>query len=325
MPELPQKRPAQRDIRARVRVAELAARQQGRVTQAQLRRLEIPRSTIHRWAQSGFLFKVLPTVYAVGHPGTSEEADLFAAVLYAGPGAGLGGMSAGVWRGLVKWRTPEAIEVWTPRRRQSLPVDHPANRLSKPVLVRGERQFSRWIWHGIPTTPIPEIVLEIARTGDVDLLRFVLANMDYHRILNERRLRQLCGRGVPGSPVLLDALGRPQPLFARTSSWFEVRLILVCEITGMRVPDATNVKIAGHKVDAAWWHERIVVECDGEANHGTWRQRRRDVGYDMELRSLGFLPIRYTTDKLDDPWTVYADLGMQLEQRRGLGGLPLAG
>jgi hypothetical protein len=234
-------------------------------------------------------------------------------------------MSAGVWRGLVKWREPAAIEVATPRRCRSLTADDPDNRLNKPVVVCDRRQFRRSTWKGIPTTPIPNIVLEIARAGDVQLVRFVLAQCDYLRILNERMLRQLCGRGVPGSAVLLDALGRPQPLFAHTRSWFEVRLVTVCEITGMRLPDALNVKIAGHTVDAVWWDEQVVVECDGEGNHGTWRQRRRDVGEEMTLRSLKFLPIRYTTDKLDDPWVIHADLGAELEARRGRGGLALAG
>jgi len=303
----------------------LAARQKGRVTRAQLRGLAVPSSTIVDWVAAQFLYPVLPTVYAVGHPGTSDEADLFAAVLYAGPGAALDGMTAGVWRGLVKWREQVAIEVATPRRCRSLTADDPDNRLNKPVVVRDRRRFRRSTWRGIPTTPIPNTVLEIARAGDLQLVRFVLAQCDYLRILNEPQLRQLCGRGVPGSAVLLDALGRPQPLFAHTRSWFEVRLIMVCEITGMRLPDALNVKISGHTVDAVWWDEQVVVECDGEANHGTWRQRRRDVGEEMTLRGLKFLPIRYTTDKLDDPWAIYADLGAELEARRGRGGLPLAG
>jgi hypothetical protein len=36
----------------------------------------------------------------------------------------------------------------------------------------------------------------------------------------------------------------------------------------------------------------------------------------MTLRGLKFLVIRYTSDKLDDPWAVHADLGGELERRR---------
>jgi hypothetical protein len=272
---------------------------------------------------TGFLFPKLPGVFAVGHPGTSPEADLFAAVLYAGPDAALGGMSAGLWRDLVKWRTAEAIEVWTPRRKSSVRASHPANQLGKPVLVRGRRGFRRQDWQGIPTVPIPQIVLELARTEDVNLVRFVLSNLDYRRLLNESALRKLTGRGVPGSGVLLDALGRPLPMLAKAKSWFGARIVFICEATGMRLPDDLEARIAGFTVDAVWWDEMVVVESDGEGNHGTFRQRRRDLGEDMALRGLGFLPIRYTTDKFDDPWAVEADLGAQLRERRGRRGLTL--
>jgi very-short-patch-repair endonuclease len=310
---------------AKVRVAAVAEKQRGRITWAQLRTLGIPRSTITEWVGAAFLFPKLPGVYAVGHAGTSPEADLFAAVLYAGPDAGLGGMSAGLWRGVVKWRTAKAIEVWTPRRKSSLPARDPANHVGKPVVVRSRRTFKRDFWNGIPTVPIPQIVLELARTEGLELVRFVLSNLDYLRLLDESALRKLTGPGVPGSAVLKAALGRPQPLLARTRSWFEVRLIFVCELTGMRLPDDTNVVIAGYRVDAVWWDEMVVVACDGEGNHGTFRQRRRDLGEDMALRGLGFLPIRYTTDKLDDPWAVDADLGSELRERRGRRGLRAAG
>ena len=314
-----------RDLSAKARVADRAGKQIGRITWAQMVALGVPSSTIGRWVADGFLYRKLPTVYAVGHPGTSPEADLFSAVLYAGPHAGLGGMSAGLWRGLVKWRTAEEIEVWTPRRRRSLEVTDPLNTLGIAVEVRTRRTFTRQDWKGIPTVPIPQIVLALARTEGVDLVRFVLANMDYLRLLDERALRKQTGPGIPGSTVLTEALGRPQPLLARTRSWFEVRLILVCELTGMRLPDDTNVEVAGYPVDAVWWDEMVVVECDGEGNHGTFRQRRRDLGEDMALRALGFLPIRYTTDKLEHPSAVEADLGAQLEQRRGLGRVRVAG
>jgi hypothetical protein len=233
-------------------------------------------------------------------------------------------MCAALWRGLVKWRTVEAIDVWTPRRRSSLPAEHPSNTVGMSIEVRSRRTFERVPWNGIPTVPIPQIVLELARTEDVDLVRFVLANLDYLRLLNERRLRKLTGPGVAGSAVLLDALGRPMPMLAKAKSWFGAQVVFVCEATGMRVPDDIEARIANYTVDAVWWDEMVVVECDGEGNHGTFRQRRRDLGQDMDLRRLGFLPIRYTTDKFEDPRAIEADLGSQLRQRRGRGGLRAA-
>jgi hypothetical protein len=119
-----------------------------RVTRAQLFGLGVSRSTVGDWGRAGYLFPRLPGVYAVGHAGT-DEADLFTAVLYAGPDTALDGMAAALRRGLVKWRTADAIEVSTPRRRRSLPASDPGNRLGKAVRVRSERKFRRVPYHGI--------------------------------------------------------------------------------------------------------------------------------------------------------------------------------
>lgn len=69
------------------RLAAVIRGQYGRVTRAQLVALGMPHSTISRRLRSGYLTRVLPKVYAVGHTAPSHEADLWAAILYAGPGA----------------------------------------------------------------------------------------------------------------------------------------------------------------------------------------------------------------------------------------------
>ncbi len=282
----------------------------------QLLALGIGQSTFRRWTQTDYLFRELPGVYALGHPGRTEESDLFAALLYAGPHAGLDRLTAGLWRGLVKWRTSEAIHVATPRRCRSLPADHPSNGLGRAISVRGERTFRRWPYHGIPTIPTPQIALDIAATGDLQLVRYVLAQLDYMRRLNERALRAVSGRGIPGSAILNEALGQPQPLFARARSPGEIKLIRAAEITGIPLPEV-NVKVAGITADAFWRDQRVVVEVDGERNHGTWRQRKLNVVDEVKLRDVGCLVIRYFDEFLDDPWAVHADLMPQLNERRG--------
>jgi hypothetical protein len=300
----------------KVRVARRAGLQFGRVTRAQLIRLGVSDRAVTRWAASGYLFPELPHVYAVGHPGRTPESDLFSAVLYAGPNAALCGLTAALWRGLVKWRTQEAIEVSTPRRCRSLPAEHEHNRLQREIVVRERRPATRRDYHQIPTIPVPNIALEVAATGELQLVRFVLAQMDFMRILNDKALQQLCGRGVPGSSVLADALGHPQPLFARARSKFEVRLIEVCEETDIPLPES-NEKIQDITPDAVWWDPMVIVQCDGERNHGTWRQRKKDANEDVILRSLGFLIVRYVYEQLDDPWAIHADLMPILTERAG--------
>jgi hypothetical protein len=302
--------------RAQVRVARVGKRQRGRITRAQLLALGVSDRVIQHWLGTGYLFRVLPHVYAVGHPGRSEEADLFAAVLYAGPGAGLRGMTAGLWRGLVKWRTEDAIEVSSPHRRRSLAANDPRNALNRTVVVHHQPGMQRRPYHGIPTVPIPQIVLGLAAGGDLQLVRFVLAQLDFMRILNPRALEQLCGRGVPGSAVLRQGLANQLPLLARARSPSEVRLVAVCEMTGIPLPEL-NEEVGPVVVDAVWWDEMVVVECDGRGNHGTWAQRARDVDNEVSVRGLGFQLIRYTDRQLADPWGIHADLMPILRERAG--------
>ncbi len=184
MPEVCLGTDGERPERDKVRVGQLASGQFGRVTRAQLLALGVPDRAVTRWAASGYLYPELPTVYAVGHPGRSEESDLFSAVLYAGPNAALSGLTAALWRGLVKWRTQEAIEVSTPRHRRSLPADQPANRLGRPLVVRERRDLGRATYHRIPTVPIPNIVLDLAVAGELELVRFALAQLDFMRTLD---------------------------------------------------------------------------------------------------------------------------------------------
>lgn len=302
---------------AKARLVRCAARQQGRVAAAQLRALGIGQSTWWRWTQTDYLFPELPGVYAVGHPGRTEASDLFAAILYAGPSAGLDRLTGGLWRGLVKWRTSEEIHVATPRRCRSLAADHPGNHLGRAIEVRGQRDFKRWMYHGIPTVPIPQIVLDIAATGDLELVRFVLAQLDFMRRLDdlEPALRAIAGPGIAGTAVLAEALRRPQPLFARCRSPGEIDLIRGFEVTGVPMPQL-NVKIAGITVDAFWEDELVVVEVDGEQNHGTFRQRRLNVADEIMLRRHHCEVIRYTTDVVADPWAIHADLMPKLQERR---------
>ena len=286
------------------------------MSRAQLLAIGVGRAAVGRWIQAEFLFPELPGVYAVGHPGRSEASDLFAANLYAGPNAGLRALSGAFWRGFLKWVAPKAIQVATPRRCRSLTADDPTNGLGIAIEVKPCRRFERWMWKGIPTVPPAQIALDIAASGDLLLTRIVLANMDYRRLLNERVLRGLCGRGVQGSTVLTEALGNPQPRFALVRSWFEIRFIVVCEQTGIPLPD-TNQYIEGIEVDAVWWDEMLVVQCDGEGNHGTDRQRDRDAINDHRLRSLGFEVIRYRYTQLEDPWAIHRDVMRALHERRG--------
>jgi predicted transcriptional regulator of viral defense system len=95
---------------ATVRMSEVARRQWGAISSAQLRSCGLRKSTISRWVQQARLHRLQPGVYAVGHAALPIEGRLVAALLYAGRGAVLSHATAAWWWGLIS-DEPETIDV----------------------------------------------------------------------------------------------------------------------------------------------------------------------------------------------------------------------
>jgi hypothetical protein len=279
-------------------VGQLADRQAGRVSVAQLGALGIESWLIARWVEGGYLHQVLPRVYAVGHRAPSVNADLTAAVLYAGPGAMLSHATALWWRGLIDHQ-PWPIQVSTPRRCQSL----------RGVKVHGRRTCERE-WHkGLPTTTIEQALLDFAAVAPLDRIRFALANADHGKVLDVAALQVIAGNGRAGSTKLATALKRHEPKLAKTRSPLERLFLPLCEKYGVPLPDDVNVRVAGVLVDAVWWKQKLVVELDGKGNHSSWAQIQRDRSNELTLRGAGFDVLRYGTLQLEDePKLVEDDL-----------------
>ena len=275
-----------RERSAKVRT--LADRQWGRVSWAQLKALGIDDKTIVRWAHGGYLHQVHPRVYGVGHCAPSVEADLTAAVLYAGPGAMLSHATALWWLGMVDTHPPR-IQVSTARRCQSL----------RGVNVHGRRGCRR-VWHkGLPTTDLEQALLDYASVAPLERVRHALANADYHQLLDLPALRAVAGCGRPGSVKLQRALKRHEPKLAHTRSPLERLFLPLCERAGIPLPDV-NVYIGGVLVDAVWRDRKLVVELDGRDNHSSWAQIQTDRRKELRLRAAGYDVVRYGTQQLEE-------------------------
>jgi len=276
-----------RDISAKV--ARVADRQAGRVSTAQFAALGIDRRAVFWWTQSGYLQLVLPRVYAVGHRAPSVEADLWAAVLYAGPGAMLSHATALWWRGLLD-RQPWPIQVITPRRCRSL----------RGIKVHGRRAHERFPYKGLPTTSVEQALLDFAATAPLERLRFALANADYREVLDIPALQVIAGNGRKGSTHLRNAMKRHEPKLARTRSHLERLFLPLCERAGVPLPDELNVYVEGVLVDAVWWERKLVVELDGKNNHSSWAQIQNDRSKELRLRAGGFEAVRYGRRQLEE-------------------------
>ena len=87
MPVLRPVTPAHRGKVDTERLAELAGRQSGVVSRAQLESVGVSDSAMSRWVQSHRLHRIHPGVYAVGHAALSLDGRLIAALLYGGDDA----------------------------------------------------------------------------------------------------------------------------------------------------------------------------------------------------------------------------------------------
>ncbi len=271
---------------AKVRVSEMAGRQWGRVTWAQLNALGFDSRTINRWLRQGYLHRLLPRVYAVGHAGRSTEADMAAALLYAGPGAMLSHATAAWWLELAD-RQPREIHVSTPLRPRPLPG----------IRIHQRRTLDR-IWHNrLPVTTAAQTLLDYSADAPWPKLRRALANADYRRTLDLTALDGELRRGRRGSARLRAALRRHRPQLARVRSDLEVEFFELCERAHLPLP-LVNSRVHGWTVDFFWPDRNLVVEVDGYGNHRSPAQVRRDRRMDRALRAKGLTVLRYSDEQV---------------------------
>jgi predicted transcriptional regulator of viral defense system len=289
---------------AKVRVRRLASQQVGRIAWRQLREIGVADSLISCWVKQGYLHPKLPGVYAVGHDAPSVEADLAAALLYAGPGAMLSHGTAAWWYGLIE-HPPARIHVSTPRKCRS----------RRGITVHQRRKCER-TWHeGLPVTTLPQTLLDYAATASLNQVRVALANAEYQKVLNVPEVEALLGKGRPGSARLRTALRRHQPRLAYTRSRTERTFLDLCESAGIPLPEV-NVRLAGWTVDFYWRQQGVVVEVDGHDNHHTRAQRDRDRRKDLALRNAGRVVNRYSREQVETAGqAVLADVAATLANR----------
>ncbi|MBO0767730.1 MAG: DUF559 domain-containing protein [Solirubrobacterales bacterium] len=257
-------------------------------------------ATIARWTGDGYLIPVLPHVFAVGAAVRTEDTRLWELVLYAGPGACVSHGTAAFRRGWL-WYPVSATHISTPRQ---------ITRQIPGVQFHSRRTLERHDVNGIPCTGVTQTALDLAATEDLRLVRKALATMDYQRVLDERELRAACGRGRAGSAKLLSALNAHMPQLALTRSEVEdLFLTTVCEQHGVPRPDGVNAIIHGERPDFYWRESNLVVEVDGQGNHGTRAQRRRDRDSEAKLRRHGIAVLRFDAEQVKfAPAQVAADL-----------------
>jgi len=276
------------DFRSKVSGVEaLAARQHGVVTRAQLRQLGLSRDRVLSWLRRGRLYERHRGVYAVGRAELSRRGEWLAAVWACGEGAVLSHFSAA------------ALHAMAPERGTDVHVSTTGAVRSRPgIVVHRTRHLdpADVMHHGLLTvTRQPRTLVDLADVVAYPELRGIadgLRRLDLPA-LQAAQERAPNRRGAARVARLVASDRR------RTRSAFERRFLRFCTAHGLPQPDATNVRHAGHEVDALCGAARLAVELDGRAHHERRAQMRADRRRDADLQLAGLRVLRLVWEQLD--------------------------
>lgn len=250
--------------------------------------LDAAPASIRWWLRTGYLIRILPRVYGVGHVADDDQTRLLSLVLFAGPGAAISHGTAAHHRGWLRYPV-KATHIATPRRIRTC---------FRGVIFHYRPRTERELVNGIPCTSPTQTLVDVAATEPRKLVHRALAQLDYERRLDADAIRGVHGRGRPGSAALLDALTTYMPQLARTKSDLEDDFLYLCRRFDIPLPQV-NVTLHGEETDCYWPTAGFIVELDGDGNHGTPAQRRRDRRKDMKLRAHGLTVVRYDADQVN--------------------------
>lgn len=274
-----------------VRIAEIARRQHGVVSVAQLRRAGISDDAARARTQAGRLHRIHRGVYAVGHMGLSSEGRFMAAVLAVGQGPHREEESVlGHWGAAVSHRCAASLwgllsaegslcdvvvsGVGGRKRRAGIRVHRSISLVSLDVTLR----------RGIPVTTPGRTLADLRRakaTGRSGVVR-------------ARELRRAVRQAnVLGLPVEDDHSTD------RTRSDLEAAFLGLCRRHRLPLPEV-NVRVGRHLVDFLWRERRLVVETDSYLYHRGKAAFQDDRARDLELRRRGFEVLRLSEMQVEE-------------------------
>jgi very-short-patch-repair endonuclease len=274
-------------------IADLAARQRGVITRAQLLEAGLTIAAIDHRVRTSRLHSLYRAVYLLGHRSPPEGARELAAVLACGPGAVLSHRSAsGLWRLLPPTRGDVDVTVCGRRcdSKRGIRVHRVASLEPRDVRKLG----------GIPVTAPARTILDLAAVVEPRELERALAETETRRLARRSELVALLARvgrrpGVAALRSLVEADRSP----ALTRSEAEERFLALIKAAELPTPE-TNVRVGPYEVDFLWRDHGLIVEVDGFRFHSSRTSFERDRRRDAELVSRGYRVIRVTWRQIVD-------------------------
>lgn len=278
-------------------IARLAARHRDLVARSALLDEGVSAAAVDRRVASDRLELLHPGVYFTGHGEPTREQRHLAAVLACGAGAHLAGASAAeLWSMLSAG--PGAPEVLRDGPRRRGPAGVTLRRTA--LLPHAERTMRR----GVPVTTPARTLLDLAAARHPGL-EIALNEALALRLVGPPALASLARSGRRGG-ARLRALLTEAPGYTRQAAERRLReLLRRAQLPSPRF----NLRLEGAERDAVWTDERLVLEVDGYAAHGTRSAFERDRRRDQQLVAAGYRTLRVTWRQLTgEPEAVVARL-----------------
>jgi very-short-patch-repair endonuclease len=302
------------EMRSHAAVAELAARQHGLVTHAQLLRLGFSSGKIGRSSKALRIHRIHRGVYALGHAVLSDRARCLAAAMASGRGAVVSHQAAG-WLWGLQIDCPKTIDVTVPQRggkRDGITLHH-----SSTLVAEEHGKFGP-----IPATALPRTLLDLAATTSPRVTGSAIDRAERRGVLDLAEIDVMLRRrhGHRGAARLRNALEiYREPGFYRARSERLFRGLV--KKAGLRQPKV-NTWVGKFEIDAYWEEERFAVEVDGWEMHRTRKAFENDRLRQEEMKLAGIDVVPISARRIEQrPDEVGRHLALLLQRRRRALGL----
>jgi very-short-patch-repair endonuclease len=165
---------------------------------------------------------------------------------------------------------------------------------------------------GIPVTTVPRTIFDLAAVASRREVERALHEMETLRLTDSLSIQDLLKRypGRRGSAILRVLLKDVTPTAGSTKNDFEELFVSLLDSHDLPRPRFNaDVAVAGRffSVDCLWPNERLIVELDGRAVHGTRQAFEADRERDRRLMIDGWRVMRVTWRQLRDQEAAIAD------------------
>ena len=278
-------------------IGELASAQHGVVTLGQLQLLGLTKSGVAARVKSGRLYRIHRGVYAVGHGRLTSHGRTMAAVLAYGPRAAASHRTAAGLHGLRadnRATTDISLPLQSARSRPGIHAHATPTLRPTDVTTR----------HGIPCTTVARTLLDLAEVVPRGHLERAVEQAQMLRVFDLRALEDVIAQanGRSGAVALRGVLAELADEPGLTASDIEDRFLDLCRSAGLPKPEVNAwVNVDGGpplRADFRWRRQRLIVETDGWASHGTRNGFERDRRRDQRARLAGWEVLRFTRRQL---------------------------